>query len=93
MEPRALGDACQTASIVARAAEPFGLCRSTPEVDLASLRWDVPLRDQVDLDSFDYLNFMIALHRASGVEVPESDYPKLSTLRGAVDYLAQRIAA
>lgn len=64
-----------------------------PEVDAASLRQDVPLRDQVDLDSFDYLNLMIALHNASGVEVPESDYQKLSTLKGAVDYLAQRIAA
>lgn len=38
-----------------------------------------------------HLNFMIALHKASGVDVPESDYPKLATLRDAVDYLAQRI--
>lgn len=69
------------------------LAEVAPEVDSASLRSDLPLRDQVDLDSFDYLNLMIALHKASGVEVPESDYPKLGTLRDAIDYLAQRIAA
>ena len=69
------------------------LAEVAPEVDATSLRRDVPFRDQVDLDSFDYLNFMIALHHATTVDVPESDYPKLATLRDAVDYLAQKIAA
>ncbi len=64
-----------------------------PEVDRPSLRRDVPLRDQVDLDSFDYLNFLIAVHQATGVEVPETDYPKLATVNDAVDYLVQRVAA
>ena len=63
-----------------------------PEVDVASLRRDVPLRDQVDLDSFDYLNFFVALHKASGVDVPEADYRKLATIKDAVNYLAQRTA-
>ena len=69
------------------------LAEVAPEVDVASLRRDAPRRDQVDLDSFDYLNFFVALHKASGIDVPESDYPKLATVRDAVDYLAQRIAA
>ena len=69
------------------------LAEIAPEVDMASLKWDVPLRDQVDLDSFDYLNFFVALHKASGVDVPEADYPKLATIREAIDYLAHRTAA
>ncbi|MBI3050455.1 MAG: acyl carrier protein [Acidobacteria bacterium] len=69
------------------------LAEVAPEVDVASLRRDAPLGDQVDLDSFDYLSFFVALHEASGVDVPEADYPKLGTIRGAVDYVAQRLAA
>jgi acyl carrier protein len=61
-----------------------------PEVDLALIKADVRLRDQVDLDSMDVLNFIIALHGALGVEIPEADYPKLDTLDGCVDYLLAR---
>ena len=59
-----------------------------PEADLASLVPDIGLRDQLDLDSMDILNFVVGLHAALGVEIPESDYPKLATLDGCVDYLA-----
>jgi len=59
-----------------------------PEADLASLAPDIGLRDQLDLDSMDILNFVVGLHAALGVEIPESDYPKLATLDGCVDYLA-----
>jgi acyl carrier protein len=69
------------------------LAEVAPEIDPASLRRDVPLRDQVDLDSFDYLNFFVALHKATAVDVPEADYPKLATITGAVAYIAQRTAA
>jgi acyl carrier protein len=62
-----------------------------PEIDAASVRPGVPLRDQVDLDSIDYLNFMIAIHAASGVDIPEADYAKLSTVNETVEYLAQRM--
>ena len=58
-----------------------------PEADLTSIKPDVPVRDQLDIDSVDYLNFMVGLHKELGVEVPESDYPKMSTLEGCVDYL------
>jgi acyl carrier protein len=59
-----------------------------PEADLTALAPDVGLRDQLDLDSMDILNFVVGLHAALGVEIPETDYPKLATLDGCVDYLA-----
>lgn len=48
------------------------------------------LREQLDLDSMDALNFVVALHGALGVEIPETDYPKLVTLDACVEYLAAR---
>jgi acyl carrier protein len=59
-----------------------------PEADLAALKPDVSLRDQLDLDSMDFLNFVIALHQSLGVELPEGDYPKLATLNGCLAYLS-----
>jgi acyl carrier protein len=61
-----------------------------PEADPARIDPEVSLRDQLDLDSMDVLNIMIALHEALHVDIPETDYPKLATLNGAVTYLAQR---
>jgi acyl carrier protein len=61
-----------------------------PEADLASLRPDLPLREQLDLDSMDILNFVVGLQAAIGVETPEADYPKLATLDACVEYLASR---
>lgn len=61
-----------------------------PEVDPARIMPDEPLREQVDLDSFDFLNVIIRLHEVLGVEIPESDYGKLATLNSAVDYLMSR---
>jgi acyl carrier protein len=59
-----------------------------PEADLGRIRPAVSFRDQLDLDSMDCLNFMIGLHQALGVDIPESDYPKLATLEGSVEHLA-----
>lgn len=64
-----------------------------PEMDRSTLRPDEPLREQLDLDSFDLLQCVIALDRTLGVPIPETDYRRLATLDGAVDYLAQRLAA
>ncbi len=61
-----------------------------PEADLSRLDPRVSFRDQLDLDSMDVLNFVTALHDALGVDVPESEYAKLATLEGAVEYLAAR---
>ncbi len=64
-----------------------------PELDPASLLANVELRDQLDLDSMDFLNFAIGLHKAFGVDIPEADYRKLGTLDGCVAYLAARLGA
>jgi acyl carrier protein len=69
------------------------LRRVAPEIDPASLRSDVPIRDQVDLDSMDFLNFMLELHTAFGVDVPEADYRKVATLDGCVAYVANNALA
>jgi acyl carrier protein len=62
-----------------------------PEGDYDRLKPDRPLRDQLDIDSYDFLNVMVALHDALGVNIPEADYQKLSTLNAAVDYLSGRL--
>jgi acyl carrier protein len=49
-----------------------------------------PLRDQVDLDSMDWLNFLVALHERLKVEIPEADYRKLGTLDQVVAYLSAK---
>jgi acyl carrier protein len=51
----------------------------------------VDLREQIDLDSMDILNLMIAVHAATGVEIPEADYPQMASLDGCVTYLRGRI--
>jgi acyl carrier protein len=58
-----------------------------PEAELDRLQPDVGFRDQLDIDSMDFLNFVIALHKELRVEIPERDYPQLATLQGCVDYL------
>lgn len=63
-----------------------------PEADPAAVNPAESLRDQLDLDSMDFLNFVIALHKRLGVEIPEADYPKLASVDGAVSYLAARAA-
>jgi acyl carrier protein len=62
-----------------------------PEIDENDLKRDQPLRDQVDLDSMDWLNVIIGLHGRLQVEIPESDYAKLTTLDAIVEYLAAKL--
>jgi acyl carrier protein len=69
------------------------LCRIAPEVVPAELRPGVPLRDQVDLDSMDWLNFLVGLHGRLGVDIPEADYRKLVTLDDLLAYLGARLPA
>lgn len=61
-----------------------------PEADLDALKGDVPLREQLDLDSMDLLNVAVGLHAALGIEIPEADYPKVATLDGCIAYLQSR---
>lgn len=63
-----------------------------PEVDEKALVANRPLRNQVDLDSMDWLNFLIGLHEQLKVDIPESDYAKLLTLDNLVDYLEPKVA-
>jgi acyl carrier protein len=62
-----------------------------PEMDLQKLDPGADLRDALDIDSMDFLNFVIALHRRLGVEIPELDYPRLMTLNDAVTYLKLKL--
>lgn len=62
-----------------------------PEVEPASLRSNRPLRDEVDLDSMDWLRFLAALHQRLGVNIPESDYQQLTSIDVLLAYLEQRL--
>lgn len=61
-----------------------------PEAATEHLAGDVLIRDQLDFDSMDFLNFVIALHQHFGIDIPESDYPKLATLDGCVRYVGTK---
>ena len=62
-----------------------------PEADLSQLKPDLRIRDQLDIDSMDLLNFVIALHKELELDIPESDYPKLSSLNGCTNYLTSAL--
>lgn len=56
-----------------------------PEIDGAKT-----LRDQIELDSMDFLDIVMELRKRHKVEVPEADYPKLATLDSTVEYIKER---
>ena len=62
-----------------------------PEAQASALKADQDLREQLEIDSFDFLNFVIALDKSLSVAIPEADYPRLATLDACVDYLAARM--
>ena len=62
-----------------------------PEVDLASIDPGRDLRDQIDIDSVDFLNFVLGLHKELAVDIPDSDVAKITTLNGCVGYLMARV--
>lgn len=63
-----------------------------PEEDVAKLKPQVRIRDQIDLDSMDFVNFLVAVDEQLGVETPEKDYPKLATLDRCIAYFRTRLA-
>lgn len=63
--------------------------RIAPEADLAMLEPDVELREQLDIDSMDFLNVIIGIHEATGIDIPEPDYEQFETLESASNYLAK----
>lgn len=68
-----------------------GLRRVAPESSPESLRPDQNIRESLDIDSFDFLSFLIALDDKLGVDIPEADYGKLNTLDAMVGYLAPKV--
>jgi acyl carrier protein len=63
-----------------------------PEIDLDQIDPASNLREQVDLDSMDMLNLLIAIHGATGVDIPEADYAKMTSVDDAVAYLRTRVS-
>jgi len=74
-----------------RATVVAALSSIAPEVDGEELVDTRPLRRQVDLDSLDWLRFLVVLHERLGVDIPEADYPRLVTLADLVGYLRERL--
>lgn len=68
------------------------LLKIAPEADAAGIKPDVDLRDQLDIDSMDHLNFVIAMAKQFGLEIPEKDYPRLTTLDDCVAYVQSHTA-
>jgi acyl carrier protein len=58
-----------------------------PEIEPDTLNFARPLRSQVDLDSMDWLNFLVSLSERFGVAIPEVDYARLVTFNNLLDYL------
>jgi len=65
------------------------LIEVAPDVDPGAIDPDADLAEQLDIDSMDFLNIVVAIHQQTGIEIPERDYPKLATLSDAVRYLAE----
>ena len=63
------------------------LTEIAPEIDPEAIDAESDLAEQLDLDSMDLLNLIVAVHEQTGIEIPERDYGKLSTLDDAVAYL------
>jgi acyl carrier protein len=64
-----------------------------PDADLADVKNDVRLRDQLELDSMDFLDIVMELRKRYKIEVPKEDYPQLATLDRCVAYLSPKFAA
>jgi acyl carrier protein len=67
------------------------LSRIAPEAELSSVRPDEPLQRALDIDSYDFLNLLVAVRDELGVTIAESDYGKVATLEGLIRYLAARL--
>lgn len=67
------------------------LLQIAPEVSPDEIELEEDLREQLEIDSMDVLNYAIALHQALGIDIPETDVPRLFTIRGGVAYLRERL--
>jgi len=64
-----------------------------PDVDAGSIDPKADIRAALDIDSMDFLNFVTALHEKLKIDIPEIDYPKLTTVAGAIEYLGAKVPA
>jgi acyl carrier protein len=64
-----------------------------PDEDLSEIKPDLRLRDQIDLDSMDFLDIVMELRKRHGIEVPEADYGRLASLDGCAEYLTPKFNA
>ena len=67
------------------------LARIVPDEDLSPLQDGVPFREQIELDSMDFLDIVMELRKQYRVQIPEEDYVHLNTMGGAVAYLTPRM--
>jgi acyl carrier protein len=74
-----------------RAVVLRALAKVAPEAELDRLAAETPLRDELDLDSMDFLAFVTAIHEELGIDIPEREYPRMTTLGSAVAHLSQRM--
>ncbi len=64
-----------------------------PDEDLSNVKPEVKLRDQLSLDSMDFLDIVMELRKKHGIEVPEAEYPQLASLESCANYLQPKFAA
>jgi acyl carrier protein len=72
----------------ARAAVQAAIGKVAPDVDLAEVNEDARLRQDLELDSLDFLRLVETIDTATGVDIPERDYPAVATVKGLIGYLA-----
>lgn len=62
-----------------------------PDEDLSELQEDVPFRDQLELDSMDFLDIVMELRKRYRIQIPEEDYGELASMSSTIKYLAPRM--
>ena len=62
-----------------------------PDADLSNIKGDVPLRDQLELDSMDFLDIVMELRKRHRIEVPKEEYTQLATLDSCMSYLGPKL--
>ncbi|MBA3315606.1 MAG: acyl carrier protein [Planctomycetaceae bacterium] len=65
--------------------------RIAPDEDLSNITDDVPFREQLELDSMDFLDIVMELRKRYRVQIPEDDYEHLATMQGTVNYLEPKL--
>ncbi len=68
------------------------IVRVAPEAEPSRLERSADIREELDIDSMDFLAVMVALHERLGVDIPERDYPRLFSVDSALEYLAARVS-